>query len=287
MGMLQDRMLDDLKLENCAEVTRSCYLHCARHFAEYYGRSPVKMGEREIRDYLLYLVKEKGVSAATHKMYVAALKFLYRVTLRRPEEVERIPFPKVPKRLPEVLAGSEVERLLGCITSIRYRAICSVAYAAGLRISEALALKPGDIDSARGVIHVREGKGRKAREVMLSEQLLGQLREYWRIARPRGEWLFPSPVLPDKPINVRGVRTALNRAAAAARLRRKVTPHLLRHTFATHMLETGAELRLIQLLLGHSSSHTTQRYARLRAEYLRRVKSPLDVLGKPEGRILG
>lgn len=286
MGMLRERMLADLKLRNSAEITQSCYLRCAQHFADHFGRSPMKLGEPEVREFLLHLVNDRQASPATQRMYVASIKFLYRVTLRRPEEVERIPFPKVPLRLPEILAGSEVERLLGCITSIEHRAICSVAYATGLRISEALALKPADIDSVRGLIHVREGKGRKAREVMLGKKLLELLREYWRITRPQGEWLFPSPVRADKPINVRSVRYALYRAVKAARLKRRVTPHLLRHTFATHMLETGADVRLIQFLLGHSSLRSTQRYTRLRGEYLRRIKSPFDLLGKPEGQIL-
>jgi len=246
----------------------------------------MKLGEPEIREFLLHLVNDRQSSPATHRMYVASIKFLYGVTLRRPEEVARIPYPKVPRRLPDILAGSEVARLLGCISSLKHRAICTVAYAAGLRITEAVTLKPADIDSARGLIHVREGKGKKAREVMLSEQLLELLRKYWRIARPQGEWLFPSPVLPDKPINVRSVRNALYQAVKAARLKRKVTPHLLRHSFATHMLELGADMRLIQVLLGHSQRRTTERYARVRAEYLRRFKSPLDLLGKPEGQIL-
>jgi len=133
---------------------------------------------------------------------------------------------------------------------------------------------------------VREGKGKKARGVMLSERLLHLLREYWRICRPQGEWLFPSPALPNKPVNVRSVRTALSQATRAAGLKRKVTPHVLRHTFATHMLESGADLGLIQLLLGHSSRRSTQHYVRLHGEYLRRIKSPLDLLGKPEGQVL-
>lgn len=286
MGMLHDTMLEDLQLRNRAENTQSCYLRCAQHFADHFGCSPMKLGESEIREFLLHLVNEKQASPATHRMYVASIKFLYEVTLRRPEEVARIPYPKVPRRLPDILAGSEVERLLGCITSLKHRAICTVAYAAGLRITEVLTLRPADIDSARGLIHVREGKGKKAREVMLSEKLLELLRKYWRIARPQGEWLFPSPVLPDKPINVRSVRNALYQAVEAAHLKRKVTPHLLRHTFATHLLELGADMRLIQLLLGHSDCRTTERYARVRAEYLRRVKSPFDLLGKPEGQVL-
>ena len=179
-----------------------------------------------------------------------------------------------------------MERLLGCVTSIKYRAVCSLTYAAGLRISEACSLRPADIDSGRGLIHVREGKGRKDREVTLSERLLQQLREYWRITRPQSEWLFPSARSPQKHVPGRTVLKALQRAAKAARLKKKVTLHLLRHTFATHLLESGVDLRTIQLLLGHSSFHSTERYTRVQAEHLRRVTSPFDLLDKPEGRIL-
>jgi site-specific recombinase XerD len=284
--MLRERMLDDLRLKGYREITQSCYLRCVQRFADYHRRSPAVMGEREIRDFLLHLVEEKGLAPATHCMHVAALKFFYRVTLRRPQEVETIPYPRVPKRLPDILTGTEVERLLSCVTSIKYRAICSVAYAAGLRISEVCALRAADIDSGRGLIHVREGKGGKAREVMLSERLLGLLREYWRIVRPPDEWLFPSNGSAHRHVHDRTVRTALYQAARAARLKKRVTPHLLRHTFATHLLETGVDMRTIQLLLGHSSFKSTQRYARVQAEYLRRVKSPLDLLGKPEGEVL-
>jgi integrase/recombinase XerD len=286
MGMLRERMLDDLKLRGYREITQRCYLGCVQRFADHYGRSPASMGEREIRDFLLHLVEEKGLAPATHYMHAAALKFFYRVTLRRPQVVERIPYPRVPRRLPDILTGTEVERLLSCVTSLKYRAVCSVAYAAGLRISEVCMLKPADIDSGRGLIHVREGKGGKAREVMLGERLLQLLRDYWNIARPQGEWLFPSNGAAQRHVHDRTVRTVLTHAAQAARLKKRVTPHLLRHTFATHLLETGVDMRTIQLLLGHSSYKSTQRYARVQAEYLRRIKSPLDLLGKPEGQVL-
>jgi len=179
-----------------------------------------------------------------------------------------------------------VERVLRCVTSLKYRAVCSLTYAAGLRISEACSLRPVDIDSGRGLIHVREGKGRKARDVTLSDRLLVQLREYWRITRPQCEWLFPSARSPQRHVPARTVRTALNRAAKAARLKRKVTPHLLRHTFASHLLESGVDVRTIQLLLGHSSLRSTERYARVQAAHLRRIKIPFDLLDRPEGRIL-
>jgi integrase len=286
MGLLRDKMEGDLKLKGFWANTQRCYLRCAAHFAEHHGRSPAVMGEREIKQFLLHFVNEKEASPATHRMYVASLKFLYIVTLRRPAEVARVPFPKVPRRLPDILTGSEAERVIACITSIRHRTVAAVAYGAGLRIAEIRNLKAPDIDSARGLIHVRQGKGNKAREVMLGDRLLGMLREYWRIVRPQGEWLFPSPAKPAQPVSERAVRGAIAKAVQAARLRRKVTPHSLRHCFATHLLELGNDMGVIQLVLGHSSVRTTRRYTRVGAEFLRRIKSPLDVVGTPQGEAL-
>jgi integrase/recombinase XerD len=286
MGMLRERMEGDLKLKGFSANTQRCYLNCAARFAAHYGRSPALMGEREIRQFILHLVKEEHASAATQRMFVASLKFLYVVTLRRPGEMARVPFPKVPRRLPVVLTGSEAERVIACIGSIRHRTIAAVAYGAGLRIAEILNLKPHDIDSARGLIHVRLGKGNKDREVLLGERLLGMLREYWRIVRPRGEWLFPSPAKPGQPVSERAVCHALAKAVRAARLKKKVTPHLLRHSFATHLLELGNDIEIIQRLLGHSSSRTTRRYARVSVGFLRRVKTPFDVVGTPQGEVL-
>jgi site-specific recombinase XerD len=201
--------------------------------------------------------------------------------------VATVPFPKVPRPLPEILTGSEVERVLSCITSIKYRTVAAVSYGAGLRLDEALRLRPGDIDATRGVILVREGKGRKARQIMLGQRLLSMLREYWRVTRPQGEWLFTAEKDPARRASPRSVREALHKATRAARIRKRVTPHTLRHSFATHLLELGNELEAIQLLLGHSSMRTTLHYTRIRAEFLRRMKSPLDVVGTSEGELLG
>ena len=288
MGMLRNKMEGELKLRGASVHTVRAYLRCAARFAEYHRRSPVQMGEREIKAFLLHLVNEKGASPETHRMHVASLKFLYVVTLKRPEVVADVAFPKVPRRLPEILTGTEAARLIHCVTSIKYRTIAAVAYGAGLRVAEVCALKPADIDSGRGLIHVRQGKGQKDREVMLGEKLLGILREYWRVTRPQGEWLFPSSTNLNgaKPVNVRTVRTALHRAAGDARIKKRVTPHVLRHCFATHLLEMGNELCVIQALLGHSSIKTTQRYSRIQAEFLRQIKSPLDVAGTTEGTVL-
>lgn len=281
MGALRQRMLEDLRLKGFQEHTRRCYIGCVQRFCDHYGVSPSKLGEQQIRDYLLYLEREKAYSPASRTNYIAALRFFYSVTLRRPEAVARIPIPKRRQRLPEILTKEEVERILSRIQSLKARAICAVAYGAGLRIAEACSLRPDDIDSARGLIHVREGKG-GARDVMVSPRLLQLLREYWRIVRPRGEWLFPSSQTPMRPINFGTVREALLRAAEDAQIRKRVTPHVLRHSFATHLLESGTDLRVIQALLGHAKISSTERYTRVATQHLRTVKSPLDQLGSPE-----
>jgi integrase/recombinase XerD len=274
MGMLSERLLDDMRLRRYSVKTIDCYLRNVRGLAEYYPqRSPLRFDENDIRNYLLHLI-EKGLALSTQHQVLGAIKFFYRVTLNRPAVVERIPFPKVPLRLPLILTRSEVERLLACLTSIMYRAICTVTYDAGLRISEACSLKPGDIDSQRMLIHVR-GKGGKERMVNLGERTLLLLREYWRIARPQAPYLFPGEK-PGHCITPDAVRDALARAKQDARIRKRVTPHVLRHSFATHMLESGTDLRTIQTLLGHSHISTTEHYTRVSAQHLQTTKSPLD-----------
>ena len=184
-------------------------------------------------------------------MCLAGIKFLYQVTLRRPEVVERIPYPKRPVSLPEVLSGSEVQRLLGCITSIRMRLVCTTMYATGLRVAEACRLRPGDIDARRRLIHVRLGKGGRDRQVPMGEKLLGLLREYWRIVRPEGEYLFPGDARQGRSVR-KSVWLALQTASRAARIRKRVAPHTLRHCYATHQLEKGVDLRTLQAVLGHA-----------------------------------
>ncbi len=282
MGTLRQRMLEDLRLKGFQEVTRRCYIGCVQRFCDHYRLSPLKLGEQEIRDYLLYLEREKGYSPAARTNYIAALRFFYTVTLSRPEVVARIPFPKKAHRLPVILTREEVEQILSRITSIKARAICAVAYGAGLRIAEVCALTPRDIESARGVLHVRCGKGVKDREVMLSPRLLEILRRYWRIVRPSGEWLFPSSQTNKRKVDSRTVADALMRAAEDANIRKRVTPHVLRHSFATHLLEAGTDLRVIQVLLGHSRISSTERYTRVSTAHLKTVTSPLDQLGEPK-----
>ena len=286
MGMLRERMAEDLRLHRFAPVTVTSYLRHAQRFADYYpGRSPLKLGAEEVRGFLVHLVDEEHISASTHVVCLASLKFLYGVTLKRPEVVASIRYPKRAALLPMVLSGSEVQRLLGCITSIRHRLLCTLLYATGVRVSEGCRLELKDIDSRRGLIHVRQGKGRRDRQLPLGRKLLEQLREYWRIVRPQGTYLFPGES-PERPITREAVHRALRSAAQAARLKKHVSPHTLRHSFATHLLELGVDLRSIQTLLGHSSIETTMRYTRVCPERLATMKSPFDVLGTAEGNVL-
>jgi site-specific recombinase XerD len=284
--MLRERMAEDLKLRGLSPLTVASYLRYAQRFADHYApRSPLSLSEREVKAFLLHLIEKEGVSPSTHTVCLAGIKFLYQVTLKRPQVVEKIPYPKCPSPLPEVLSGSEVQRLLGCLTSIRMRLLGTTLYAAGLRVSEACALRPADIDAQRGLIHVRLGKGGRGRQVPMGEKLLDLLREYWRLARPEGSYLFPGDV-PGRPITSKAVWFALQAAARAAGIRKHVSPHTLRHSYATHQLERGVNLRTIQIVLGHARIETTLRYLRVVPEHVAGLKSPLDVLGTPDGAAL-
>jgi site-specific recombinase XerD len=228
-------------------------------FAKYFGRSPEEMGEGEIREYQRYLVEEKKSSWAFFNQTVCALRFFYGQTLKREGVVKQIPFPRQEKRLPEVLSVGEVSKLFAYVLSLIHRTILQTMFASGLRLSEALNLKPGDIDSKRMVIRVRQGKGRKDRYVTLSPTLLETLREYYKARRPKGEWLFPNRT-GKYPIHQTAVQRACRQASLVARLGKRVTTHTMRHSFATALLEAGTDLRTIQILLGHGSLSTTAVY---------------------------
>jgi site-specific recombinase XerD len=278
MGVLRERMAVDLRLRGMSPVTQRMYLGCAQRFVAYHHQSPTALGEAAVRAFLDHLVGERHVSRATLGVYVAALHFLYGVTLDRPDVVRRIAYPRrVTERLPEILSPGEVTALLAAVRSLKHRAMVMVAYGAGLRVSELCALTAADIDSARMLIHVRAGKGDKDRYVMLSARLLATLRAYWRQRPPRGDYLFPSP-RPGQPLSRKAIWHMLRRAAGRARLRKRVTPHVLRHSFATHLLEAGTDIRVIQVLLGHRSLRTTARYALVSRAHVGTVRSPLDTL---------
>jgi site-specific recombinase XerD len=272
--MLSERLLEDLKLRRYSAKTIESYMRNVGGLAGFYPqRSPLRLDEDDIRKYMLHLA-EKQLSSSTQHQVLGSIRFFYRVTLNKPSVVERIPYPKVRSRIPIILTRDEVEQLLDCITSIMYRTICTVIYDTGLRISEACALRVGDIDSQRMLIRVC-GKGGKERLVNLGKRTLLLLREYWKVAKPQGPYLFPGEKR-DRCIGPEGVRDALAMAARAAGIRKLVTPHLLRHCFATHMLELGADLAAIQVLLGHAYIGTTSLYTHLSTRHLQTINSPLD-----------
>lgn len=274
MTPLRQRMIDDMKVRNFSEATQVLYINAVIRYAEYFWRSPADLGEEHIRTYLVYLTS-KSVSSA--KTAYAALRFIYRQTLGKDWKILTAPWPKEERRLPVVLSLGEVAKFFDALTSTKYRAILMTIYAAGLRASEVVHLKVRDIDSARMQIRVRQGKGRKDRYVMLSPALLTILREYWRLTRPvGGDWLFPGST-PDRAISTGSVRQVCRKAAKSC-LKKRVSLHTLRHSFATHLLEGGADIRLVQVLLGHRSLNTTARYTHVSQKTINATQSPLDAV---------
>lgn len=286
MGLLHDRMESDLKIAGYSPITRKIYLLYARKFVEFFRRSPTELGANDVRKFMVHLIDERKVSRHTVRQVRAALRFLYAVTLDRAIEIEWMPPPRSQRPLPVVLSGSEVQALFDSVRDIKYRTLFMAMYAAGLRVSEACKLRPEEIDSKRMVIHLHEGKGRIDRYTLLSPRLLAALREYWRLLRPPSQWIFPGRWM-SRPMNPGSVRTVFGLAVEAAGIHKPVTPHTLRHSFATHLLETGVDVTVIRALLGHASIHATQVYTHVRFEHLARTKSPLDVLGTPQAQLLG
>jgi integrase/recombinase XerD len=277
MGQLRDRMEQDLILRRLQPSTRRNYLFYCRQFAAFFKRSPEVLGEAEIRQFLLHYIQVRHCSYDTYKQIRAALKFLYAVTLGRRCVIASLPSPRRPRRrLPAVLSMQEVTALFNALKKPKYRAVLMTCYAAGLRISEACHLRVRDIDSQRMVLHI-DGKGGQDRLSVLSPRLLVVLRRYWLLDKPK-EWLFPGGKLAC-PISSNAVRRVFAQARAAAGLESKrCTPHTLRHSFATHLLDAGTDLVLIQTLLGHQSIHTTSRYTHISTERLQKTTSPLDRL---------
>jgi site-specific recombinase XerD len=285
MGQLRDKMVSDLELGNYSPLTVLEYARCVRKFAAHYMRSPAELGEAEVRGFLLHMHKVRGVSLSRLKMYVAALKFFYARTLQRPEVSAWIPWPKVRSKLPAVLEPEEVRRVLAKIEPPLYRTLFVTMYATGVRISEACKLRVEDLDSRRGVIRIR-GKGGRERYVPLSDRLLPILRRHYQRERLRSPWLFPrtdgrGAVVPHQ------ARRALAKALRTTSLGKRVTPHTLRHSFATHLLEAGTDLRVIQALLGHASIRTTTRYTRVSKEFIRRSADPLELMANDEEKAQG
>ncbi|MBA3727562.1 MAG: site-specific integrase [Armatimonadetes bacterium] len=276
MTPLRQRYRQDLQLRNYSVKTQQVYEECVSLFARHFGKSPERLGPEDIRTYQLYLAQEKQSSWSRFNQTVCALRFLYRHTLHKDWIIRHIPFPRKESRLPQVLSLEEVSRFLEAIPQRKYRVLLTTIYATGLRASEALHLEVADIDSQRMSIRVRQGKGHKDRDVLLSPKLLVLLREYWKAVRPT-RWLFPSSA-PDRPVSLDSLQEAVRRARRASGLAKRVTAHTLRHSFATHLLESGTNLRVIQVLLGHNSLRTTARSTHVTTAALASTVSPLESL---------
>lgn len=272
---LRRRMIEDMTIRNLSPATQRSYLHAVGKLSRYFGRAPDRLGLEDVRAFQVHLVST-GLSWPALNQTVCALRFFYGVTLGHEEVPERIAYAREPRKLPVVLSADEVVRFLEAVPSLKTRAALTTAYAAGLRASEAVWLKVSNIDSGRMVIRVERGKGGKDRYVMLSAQLLAILRTYWRLARPR-HWLFPGRD-ETKPIDVQVLHAACRSACTAARLSKRVTVHTLRHSFATHLLESGADIRIIQVLLGHANLSSTARYTHVSTGLIQNTESPLDRL---------
>jgi len=275
---LRRRMIEDMNVRGFVPKTQQSYIRAVREFTAFFGRSPDQAEAEDIRRYQVHL-RDRGTSTSSMNAAVSGLRFFFAITLDRPAVAARMTTVREPRKLPVVLSPGEVAAMLQAAPGLKYRAALSVAYAAGLRAAEVVALKPGDIDSTRMVIRVEQGKGRKDRYVMLSPALLELLREWWRAARPQG-WLFPGrPAV--NPMSTRQLRRACHTAAELAGLDKPVSLHTLRHSFATHLLEQRVDIRVIQVLLGHAKLTTTALYAQVATRTIRDVQSPLDRLDVP------
>ena len=272
---LRQRMIDDMKMRNMSPNTQNIYVSAVARFSAFHGHSPDKLGLEGVREYHLHLVS-RHLKPTTINPIMGALRFFYRTTLGQDNVADQIPYARVADTLPAVLSREEVERLLKAVPGLKMRTAFITIYAAGLRVSELVALTARDIDSARMVIAIRNGKGGKDRYVMLSEQLLVILRGYWKRTKPT-HWLFPGPD-PAQPVTTRTLQRACREAAEAAGLDKKVTVHTLRHSFATHLLEQHVDIRVIQGLLGHRNINSTTRYTRVAVDTIRQIQSPLERL---------
>ena len=276
MTQLRQRMLEELQRRNYSSRTIRLYLRHVAEFAQHFHRSPDQLGADDIRRYQLFLIQEKKLAWSSYNQIVCALRFFYVKTLKRAFLLSDIPFSRQPQQLPLILSQEEVARILTVPPHLKSRALLMTIYAAGLRRSEVARLRVNDIDSARMTITVHQGKGQKDRVVMLSPVLLQTLRQYWRHTKPK-QWLFPGEN-PDQPISDNDIFGVFHNAVRRAGITKKVSPHSLRHCFATHLLESGTDLRTIQILMGHRSLKTTARYLHVSQQQVRTIASPLDSL---------
>ena len=272
-------MLVDLQLSGAKPSTQRTYLREAQNLAKYFHKSPEELGEDELKAYLLYLMKERHLSEGTFRFYVAALKFLYRTTLKREWAVEKIRYPRAKRKLPVVLDLSEVQSLFSVTKNLKHKAILMMTYCSGLRVSETARLKLTDIDSKRMMVRITQGKGGKDRYSILSQTALEQLRHYWREYRPT-KWLFEG-TKKDEPITPHSIQLLFYAARKRAGIIKPASIHSLRHSFATHLIEAGTSLHHVQMLLGHRSPTTTTVYLHVSRLNLAQVISPLDRAPKP------
>ena len=276
MTMLRETMREHLRKRNLSPRTEKTYIDAVAKFALHFGKSPDLLGPEDIHRYQVYLAEGKKLSWSSYNQAVCALRFFYCETLGRGCEIRHIPFAKQPRKLPVVLSRKEVSGLLQSAVNIKHLGIMMLTYSAGLRLTEVAGLRIPDIDSARMVIHVRQGKGQKERILPLSPVVLKVLRDYWCIARPR-DHLFPGEC-EGRSISHAAIQKFVPRAGKRAGIKKRVTMHCLRHTFATHHLEAGTDLRTLQLLMGHASLRTTSRYLHISKERISAAKSPIDQL---------
>jgi len=275
---LRKMMLDELQRRNYSQTTVKGYLKIVEAFANHFHRRPDQLGPEHIRAYQVYMFEERKLNARTVAQHTAALRFFFCKTLRRVYSVEEVPYPKAPRRLPKVLTREEAIRLIDSAGNLYHRALLMTAYSTGMRRAEVCNLKVEDIDSNRMLIHVRAGKGRRDRDVPLSPKLLETLREYWRWMQPK-TYLFPGTVngsRADKPVTAKMLWEACREAAQRAGITKHVAPHLLRHSFATHLVEGGADLPTVQTLLGHADLKPTSIYLHLSERHLKAAGTPLD-----------
>jgi len=279
MTPLRQRMIEDMQLRNLTPETQRNYIRNVAAFASYFGQSPEVLDVEAIRQYQLYLLNERKLSPESIHQYISSIKFLYLNTLEMPWTGEYFPRLRRPHKLPIVLSQEEVLAFFDHIPSLKYRAALMTCYGAGLRVSETVALKVSDIDSQRKLLRIEQGKGQKDRYAMLSPRLLEVLRRYYRAARPQGEYLFPS-WRKDHHLCTTSVQLACREATLRAGIHKRVTVHTLRHSFATHLLENGTDMRIIQVLLGHSRIDTTARYAAVSPQLVAATVSPLDAVDR-------
>lgn len=272
---LRQRMIEDMTIRNLSRSTQQSYIYAVAKFSRYFQCPPDRIGLEEVRAYQLHLVDQK-YSWVHINQVACALRFFYGITLGRKDAIERIVSGKGPEKLPPVLNREEIVRFLGAVAGLRNRVALTTAYAAGLRIGEVVRLKVSAIDSERMLLHIEGGKGGRDRYAMLSPRLLKILRAYWKRAQPRS-WLFPGQE-PGGHVSVGALQSACRVARQRARIGKRVTAHSLRHSFATHLLESGTDIRIIQVLLGHTHLETTARYAQVATRLIAGTRSPFDQL---------